>query len=301
MKSARIALALALVVTLVAGCPGFHAGVPDGAPAGATFAEVDGVPMRFVDVGEGPAVVLVHGYSSSLDIWNQVVPRLAERYRVIAVDLKGFGWSGRPEGDYSPAVHAKMVWQLLDQREVRDAAIVGHSWGASVALAMALQAPERVRRIALYSAYVYEDQVPSFFLWARKSGVGELLFSLYYRERIEDRVPLAYHDQSWVTQERVEHAEREMKRTGAVAAALASARGQRYTEMQRRYGSIDKPVLLLWGREDRVTPIAFGERLALDLPNATLEIVESCGHIPMVEAESRTTAVLAAFLAEDAP
>lgn len=290
----------ALVALAAAGCPGFHAGVPAGAPADATFVEVDGVPMRYIDVGEGPAVVLIHGYSSSLDIWRRVVPRLAKRHRVIAVDLKGFGWSGRPAGDYSPAAHARMVWNLLDQRGVKEAAVVGHSWGSSVALAMVLDAPERVRRVALYSAYVYEDQVPSFFLWARKSGIGEVLFGLYYRERVEDRVPLAYYDQSWVTQERVEHVERELNRTGAVAAALASARGQRYTEMQTRYASIDQPVLLLWGRQDQVTPLLYGERLALDLPNATLEVVDRCGHIPMVEAEHATTRALAEFLAKDA-
>jgi pimeloyl-ACP methyl ester carboxylesterase len=291
---------ISLVVIAAAGCPGFHSGVPAGAPPDATFVEIDGVPMRYTDVGEGPAVVLIHGYSSSLDIWKRVTPQLAERHRVIAVDLKGFGWSGRPAGDYSPAAHARMVWSLLDERGVRDAAVVGHSWGSSVALAMALEAPERVRRVALYSAYVYEDQVPSFLLWARKSGIGEMLFSLYYRERLEDRVPLAYHDQSWVTQERVDHVEREFNRTGAVAAALASARGQRYTEMEKRYAGIDKPVLLLWGRQDQITPIGYGERLALDLPNATLEVVDQCGHIPMVEAEKRTTRVLAEFLAKDA-
>lgn len=286
---------------LLSGCPRFHDGPVPGAPAGSTFLEIDGVRVRYDDRGQGPAVVLIHGFSSSLDIWSDVADELARRHRVIAIDLKGFGFTSRPEGDYSPAAQAALVWKLLDQRGVQDIAVVGHSWGASVALAVALERPRKVRRIALYSAYVYEAQVPSFLRWARVGGVGEWLFSLYYRERLADRLALAYHDTNFVTAERIDRIEREFSRPGATAAALAAARGQRYAEVERRYPGIGQPVLLLWGRNDRITPISFGQRLARELPNATLVEVPACGHIPMVEAAHPTTRALVGFMAEDAP
>jgi pimeloyl-ACP methyl ester carboxylesterase len=292
-------LACALLGALVlGGCVRFHPGPLPGAPADATFVTVDGVHVRYRDVGQGPTVVLLHGFSSSLDIWERVIPVLTRQHRVIAVDLKGFGWTSRPPGDYSPAAQAALVWKVLDARGVRgDVAVVGHSWGTSVALAMALIAPERVRRIALYSAYVYEDQVPSFFLWSRFGGLGEVLFGLYYDQRMEDRAALAYYDPALVTQDRVERIERELSRPGTTAAALASARGQRYADLERRYRSLTMPVLLLWGREDLVTPLAYGERLVRDLPDARLQIYPRCGHIPMVEAHDVTTRDLAEFLA----
>ncbi|MBZ0236876.1 MAG: alpha/beta fold hydrolase, partial [Deltaproteobacteria bacterium] len=193
-----VRLWLAASLAMVAGCPSFHAGALPGAPEGATFVEVDGVHVHYRDVGQGPAVVLIHGYSASIELWRPVQDALAERHRVIAIDLKGFGWTSRPAGDYSPRAQAALVWSVLDKLGVGDVAVVGHSWGSSVALAMTLGAPERVRRIALYSAYVFEAQVPSFLRWARLDGFGEALFSLYYRERVEDRVGLAYHDQSFV-------------------------------------------------------------------------------------------------------
>src|SRR6202042_537132 len=121
-----------------------------------------------------------------------------------------------------------LVWAVLDQLKVADVAIVGHSWGSSVALSMAVAQPDRVRRVALYDAYVYDDQVPSFFRWAQKAGLGELLFGLYYGERVEDRVPLAYRDDRWVTQARVDHVEGELDRPGTTAAALATARGHHF-------------------------------------------------------------------------
>lgn len=300
-RAAGALLALCAVLGS-SGCASFHSGPLPGAPADATFVTVDDVHVRYRDVGQGPTVVLLHGFSSSLDIWERVIPVLTRRHRVIALDLKGFGWTSRPPGDYSPAAQAALVWKVLAARGVRgEVSVVGHSWGTSVALAMALMAPERVRRIALYSAYVYEDQVPSFFLWARRGGLGELLFGLFYDERMEDRAALAYYDPALVTQDRVERIERELSRPGTIAAALASARGQRYADLERRYPTLTMPVLLLWGREDLVTPLAYGERLARDLPAARLEIYPRCGHIPMVEAYDATTRDLAGFLAQEAP
>lgn len=291
--------AAALACALCAACVRFHPEPMPGAPANATFVTVDGVHVRYRDVGQGPTIVLIHGFSSSLDIWERLIPMLAERHRVIALDLKGFGWTSRPPGDYSPPAQADLVWKVLAARGVRgEVAVVGHSWGTSVALAMALLAPERVRRIALYSAYVYEDQVPSFFLWARRGGLGEALFALYYDQRMEDRAALAYHDPALVTQDRVERIERELARPGTIAAALAAARGQRYADLERRYGTLTMPVLLLWGREDLVTPLAYGERLARDLPAADLRVYPRCGHVPMVEAYDATTRDLTSFLTE---
>jgi pimeloyl-ACP methyl ester carboxylesterase len=292
-----VALAAAAVL---AGCPAFYAGKLPGAPKDATFVEVGGVHVRYREAGTGPAVVLIHGYGASADMWGGLIERLATSHRVIAVDLKGFGWTSRPEGDYSPAAQAELVWGTLDLLGISDVAIVGHSWGSSVSLAMAEGHPERVRRIALYDAYVYDDQVPSFFRWAQKPGLGELLFGLYYKERIEDRAPLAYYDARWITQARVERVEQSMELPGTTAAALATARGHHFAHLHEAIGKITQPVLLLWGAEDQVTPLSFGQRLVNELADAELKVYPRCGHIPMVEARASSTRDLVAFLGGDA-
>jgi uncharacterized protein (TIGR04551 family) len=294
----RLAI-LAITALALGGCPRFHADPLPGAPAEATFVEVGGVHVRYREAGTGPAVVLVHGYGASSDSWLTVIPRLAAHHRVIAIDLKGFGWTSRPDGDYGPAAQAKLVWGVLDALNVTDVAIVGHSWGSSVALEMAVAHPDRTRRVALYDAYVYDDQVPSFLRWAQTGGIGELLFGLFYRERIEDRAPLAYFDERWITQARVDRVEDEMSRPGAVAAALAAARGHHFGLLHAALRSFTKPVLLLWGENDEVTPVRFGHRLVNELTDAELKVYPRCGHIPMVEAHNPSTRDLAAFLAKD--
>jgi pimeloyl-ACP methyl ester carboxylesterase len=269
-----------------------------GEPKDATFAEVAGARVRYVDVGQGPAVVLLHGFASSLETWDLVIPALRSGHRVLALDLKGFGWTDRPPGDYSPLAQARLVLALMDARGIDRAAIVGHSWGASVALRLALEAPQRVSRLALYDVWAYEEQLPSFFLWSR-GGLGELLFRLFYDQRPDERVALAFHDRRLVTEKLIEDIERSLRRPGTRAAALAAVRGQRYGEIQKRYGEIRHPVLVLWGREDAVTPLVIGERLARQIPGARLAIYPRCGHFPMLEAAAASTADLASFLAED--
>ena len=297
------AFASSIAVTFAAialGCtPSFHEGPLPGAPTNATYADVAGARVRYVDVGEGPAVVLLHGFASSLETWVTVIPALSKKHRVIALDLKGFGWTSRPEGDYSPAAQAKLVVALMDARGIETATVVAHSWGSSVALAMSMATPARVARLALYDAWVYEEQIPTFFQWSRAPGVGEALFSLFYGERADERMEAAFYDkQKWVTERLVEDVERALERPGTTAAALAATRGQKFAAVQDRYKTIQQPTLLLWGREDLVTTLAQGERLARDLPHAKLVVYPRCGHFPMLEASSASTADLTAFIDE---
>lgn len=298
MSRALLIAALGLVST---GCLAFHSGPLPGEPKDAQYAQLEGARVRYLVEGQGPAVVLLHGFASSLKTWKDIVPRLAENHRVVALDLKGFGWTDRPEGDYSPQAQARLVFALLDQLGIDRAAVVGHSWGASVALAMALESPERIDRLVLYDAWAYAEQLPTFFIWARASGLGEMMFRLFYEQRAEDRMAHAFHDPSHVTMELVDSVEEQLARPGTLAAALAAVRGQHYEAVEPKYKTIEHPTLLLWGREDQVTPLWVGERLSRELPKATLLTYPGCGHFPMIEAKHASTRALVQFLAPEAP
>jgi pimeloyl-ACP methyl ester carboxylesterase len=303
MRRPALAIAITLAAALSAGCGAlaFHPTTPPGAPKESAFATVDGVRLRVraQGQGEGTAVLFLHGFASSLETWDLVQPVVARSRRTLAVDLKGFGYSARPAGDYSPPAQAKMLFELLDQQGIKDVIVVAHSWGTSVALAMALEAPARVQRLALYDAWVYEEQLPPFFLWARTGNVGEFLFRAFYKERPYERIAYAFYDRErYVTEPLLDLTEAALERPGTVAAALEAVRGQTYGEWQDRYRAIKAPALLLWGREDEVTTLRFGERLARELPNARLAVYPRCGHFPMLEAVGASNRDLLAFLAE---
>ena len=89
-----------------------------------------------------------------------------------------------------------------------------------------------------------------------------------------------------------------LDRPGTTAAALAAVRGQRFYAVQSRYKKIDRPVLLLWGRDDRVAPVSVANRLLRDLPDSKLIVYPRCGHFPMIEAASASTRDLLGFIGE---
>ncbi len=302
----RALLALILAVS-ASGCLAFHQGPMLGEPklapgdaSGMRYVTENGVRVRVRDVGKGPAVLLLHGFASALETWATVTPELERHHRVISLDLKGFGWTDRPEGDYSPMAQAALVRGVLDQLGVKDFDLIAHSWGSSVALALALQAPERVQKIALYDAWVFEDQLPSFFRWAKVSGVGEAIFALYYKQRPGDRISAAFYNPDFVSEAFVEEIEHALDRPGTTAAALAAVRGQNFAELEQHWPQVKNPTLLLWGRDDAVTWLEFGERLQNLLPNAQLKVYPRCGHFPMLEARAESNRDLLQFLGQPA-
>ncbi len=273
----------------------FHAGPLPDEPSDATFENVCGARVHYVDRGFGPPIVLLHGFASSLEIWSSIIPNLLQAHRVVAVDLKGFGWTDRPEGDYSPRAQAQLVWALLERLDIERAALVGHSWGASVVLAMALNSPERTTHLALYDAWAYEAQLTFVFRWSRLLGVGEALFGWYDSSWARNTLSLGFHRSGQVTSQMINSLKWRMDRPGARAAALATLRAMHFADQERGYRSLDRPALVLWGQHDAIAAPTFGRQLAADL-RGELTVFPQCGHFPMIEAAEPSTAALRSFL-----
>ena len=295
---------------LLSGCLSFHSGPPPGTPKAGQYARIGAETIRYVDTGK-PAkqagepqksVILVHGFGATLNEWNGVMPWLqGAGYRVLALDLLGHGYSGRPDADYSIAAQARRVVAFADQRGVDRFSVVGHSWGSAVSMAVAMAVPQRVQRLALYNGMFFDDQQPSIFHWARVPGMGELIYGVFYPDRQDEKLSFAFHDpERYVDEETVEAVDRLMARPGTLAAALATVRAMDFETLEARYGTIKQPVLMLWGREDQVTPLSYGERLLGRLPNGRLVVYPQCGHLPMIEAAGASTQELLRFLKEGA-
>jgi pimeloyl-ACP methyl ester carboxylesterase len=288
-----------LCICIMSGCATFQTG-PSAPLPDAERVLIEGRgQLRVID--QNPTaretVLLVHGYGASTSSFRPVMSRLAARFRVLAIDLPGFGRSDRREGDYSPDALADVLARVLDQKGVARAHVVGHSWGSSVVLAFARRHRGRLDRMVIASGFMYDEQLLPLMRWARVPGVGEALYAAFYRQAIGERMLLNFYDPSLVTEEVVDEVERAMAQPGAVAAALAAVRGMRFAEHEAEYARIDAPTLVLWGREDRVARLAFGERLARELPDARLVVLPRCGHIPMWECTGETADALVEFLA----
>jgi len=289
-------------IVLLAGCLAWQHVPSDQVSPGRQFATVGKEEIRYETHGGGDPILMIHGFGSSLETWGLVVPTLSKDHLVVTPDMPGFGLSSKVDGDYRPSAMADALLGLLDQLQVRRTDVVAHSYGCAVALAMALDHPERVRRLVLSDAFVYQDQMPWFFAWSRTPVLGEVLFGLFYNQQMDWRMSMSFHDPRFVTQDMVDRASAALDKPGTRAAALAVARGLDLDVAEGTYGRMNKPTLLTWGEEDAVTDLRYADRMLQHLPRARLEVFPDSGHFPMVEAPNRFASLVYAFLSgEEAP
>src|SRR3989449_7942799 len=120
------------------------------------YVEVKGTKLRYVAAGRGPPLVLLHTLRTQLDMFQKLIPQLARRFRVYALDYPGHGYSDIPQAEYSSELFVTAVVQFLDQLDIRDAVIVGESIGGSIALLLAARHNPRVRAVVAINPYDYD-------------------------------------------------------------------------------------------------------------------------------------------------
>src|ERR1051325_489036 len=174
-----------------------------------SFIDVDGLRVHYQEAGDkrAPALVLIHGFTSSTLVWSKVFLRLAEAgYRVIAPDMLGYGYSAKPRnGEYTIAGQAKLVMRLLDALRIPQAIVIGSSYGGAVAATCGLDYPDRVEKLILVGAV--NNNRPLEFMLMRVFGspvVGDVVSPLLIGSRrlLRRRMKRVYDEHAWVMDER---------------------------------------------------------------------------------------------------
>jgi pimeloyl-ACP methyl ester carboxylesterase len=238
------------------------------------------------------AVVLIHGLGkAAARDWEHVIPALAQRYAVYAVDLPGFGYSDKGNHHYSPDNMARAVDAVLAPRIGRAFTLVGHSMGGAVAIAYAATFPQRVDRLVLVDvAGVLHRSVYAEFLARAAAQRAEGLDSPWYESMVRaiqqkvEELPM----RGDLVLERAGVRQRILRGDPNAIAAFALVEHD-FTEDLRQ---IIAPTLVIWGGEDTIAPQRTGQAIAATIPLARLVVLEGLGHAPMVEAPTRFNPVL---------
>ena len=263
---------------------------------------LDGRTVHVEQRGAGEPVVLLHGFGESTYSFRYVLPALAERYRVIAVDLNGFGYTDRPRdpAHYTLDGQQRLVLGVLDHLGVESAHFVGHSYGGGLTLWIAAHHPERVRSMVLV-----DTTLPLYSTTQRKRLANLRPFTFVYlrtvvlRERyVRQSLEAAYEDDSLATPDVVRAFLDRLRIAGIDDAyyGLLAKLGDPPALVD--LAAIDTPALVVWGREDRRTSLRNGERIAAALPRARLIGIPGCGHVPMEEKPRELLAEVLPFLDE---
>jgi pimeloyl-ACP methyl ester carboxylesterase len=270
----------------------------------ARYVDVDGLRLRYIATGEGPALVLLHTLRTQLDMFQKVVPALATRFRVYAMDYPGHGYSDIPRATYSAEFFVTTVSNTLDRLDVKDAVVVGESIGGSIALLLAARHNPRVRRVVAINPYDYDGGRGI----RRSSVLANLLFGLNNVpvlgatvNRLRQYPIVARVFEGGVYRERTlpRALAREMylvgNRRGHNRALMSLVRNWHGWEAGRaEYRSIDRPTLLLYGDHDWSHD---DERAAnaRAIPGAELRVIKDAGHFLSLDAPDETSAAILAW------
>jgi pimeloyl-ACP methyl ester carboxylesterase len=265
----------------------------------------DRVKLAMLEKGKGKPVILLHGLGTSSYTWRHVQDGLSQTHHVIAIDLKGFGQSDKPlDGRYSIADQARLIEDFIREKNLRGVVLVGHSFGGAVALTLALRqndtGEQRIRRLVLIDTVAYRQPMPFFFRMLRTPLIGELGMELVPPDvQISQALATAYYNKNKIEQDTVARYAAALDSNGgrhALFHTINSLEPDKAEFISARYGEMKLPSLLLWCDHDRIVPLRFGKKLARDLPNARIQIIKNCGHIPQEEQPTDTLRAVQSFM-----
>jgi pimeloyl-ACP methyl ester carboxylesterase len=273
--------------------------------------ELHGDRIAYRDVGEGPTLLLIHGMAGSSATWQAIIPQLAKKFRVIAPDLLGHGMSAKPRGDYSLGAFAVFLRDLLDELGVDRATVIGQSLGGGIAMQFAHQHRDYCERLALIGSGGLGPDLSPLLRMLSAPG-AEFVLPVVAPQPV---LNLGNKLGVWLTSAGIQspragqmwHAYSSLSDAQTRRAFLRTLRsvvdyrGQAVSALSKLHIAEGLPVVLIWGEDDRIIPVAHAYAAHDAVPGSRLEVLEGVGHFPHVEAPMAVADILETFIASTTP
>jgi pimeloyl-ACP methyl ester carboxylesterase len=247
--------------------------------------------MRYAEQGNpnGDPIILIHGFTDSQFSYSRIMPLLDKKYRVFAIDQRGHGDSDKPEAGYSMKDFASDVISFMDAKDIKKATIVGHSMGSFVALQTALDAPQRVERLALIGTATTAGNAVTLDLQKEIS-----LFADQIPEKFIRDFQVGTSSQS-VPDKFINQVVRESMKLPA-RVWRSSLAGLVVEDYKSRLGKINAPTLIVWGEKENIFPREEQHLLKTLIRNSVLKTYSETGHSPHWEHPEKFARDLQEFL-----
>lgn len=264
------------------------------------FIELGGRLTHYVEQGEGDPVILLHGIFFDSCIWEKNIDALADTFHVYALDLWGSGYSTRDHMAHDYDHYAHELRLFMERLHIRRASLVGQCLGASTAVHFAVTHPTYVERLLLVAPGGVSAKLPLRARALALSGIGQLLLSMksdtVRRRALED---LFFYEGSQLSEADFAHATRFHKIRGTspiLVQQLRQAFFEKLTDDLYRLDELRIPVLLVWGRQDKLSPVSDAAVVQEILEDAQLEVIDQAGHVPNWEADEAFNELAIEFL-----
>ena len=274
--------------------------------------DLHGQRIAYLEAGEGPTLLLIHGIAEAAWAWEAIIPALARTHHVVAPDLLGHGRSAKPRGDYSLGNQATLIRDLMISLDIDAATLIGHSLGGGITMQFAYQYPERCQRMVLVASGGLGQDVTLLLRSLGLPGadlVAPLVLSNTARAMLQGAA-------RWLGQRGLKAGpgQRAMWRSYAsltdpptrsafmaTVRAVIDQRGQRVSALERLYLAASMPTMLLWGSKDRVIPASHAVSAHAEMPGSRLEVIEGAGHFVQLEQPEQVSELILDFLAATTP
>jgi pimeloyl-ACP methyl ester carboxylesterase len=264
------------------------------------YLNIDGLRVHYKDEGEGEVLVLLHGTFSSLHTYDNWASILKKKYRVIRLDLPGFGITG-PSIDnvYSISIFIDFIENFLDLLNVNKYHLAGNSLGGWLAWELALKAKDKIGKLVLLNAagYLNDKNYPLPFVIAQ-TPVLRNVFNYIPKAVVRRFIRQVFNDQAVVTDELVERYYCLIQRDGNLSAFISIA-NSKLKQNTESLNYLDVPVLIMWGDKDRWISPEHALFFKNDISNSRVLMYKDVGHIPMEEIPEKSANDLIEFLAEN--
>jgi 2-hydroxy-6-oxonona-2,4-dienedioate hydrolase len=271
-------------------CPSLQG--KEAIPKADNFVTVYGLKIHYVEAGRGIPLILIHGLADDTTIWDPVIPHLAARFRVIALDQIGFGRSDKPLLNYRISTFVDFLDGFMSELKIERASLIGNSLGGWVAAAYALEHPERIERLVLCDAAGYAELAKTMDPRAMSA------LRLASREDIRYLGPLTFRDERFYRDIDAMFKQRMTAGDNYTVGQFIESMVRGDDVLDNRVRKINRPTLVIWGRNDKLIPLSFGERFHQEIANSQLQIIDNCGHIPQLECPTEFSAAVLQFFGD---
>lgn len=267
---------------------------------------VDGNDIHYIDEGNGPVLLFVHGTPEWSFGYRDLIKDLRKDFRCVAPDLLGFGLSDKPaQGDYSVAAHANRLEKFIQALELKNLTLIANDFGGGIGLGCVLCKSSNFMRIVLFNTWMWslkEDKHYSGPAKIMNSWLGKLLY-LRFNFPVKAVMPAAFGDKKKLTKEIHAHYKNALpdsaSRVGAFAFAKELMNASDWWQSNWEMLSLieDKPFLIFWGMKDKFVAPSDLEKWKTRLPNAKIVTFKDAGHFVQEEEPAEMVAIMKAFLA----
>ena len=267
------------------------------------YIHIDGHRVRYWDEGSGPPLLLIHGLGNSTLVWHRAMAGLARRFRVLALDLPGHGYSDMPLVDFRVPEAARFVARFAEAVGAGTFHVAGNSMGGIIAIELGLEYNDRVTGVVLVDSAGLGRKIAWILRIISLPVVGEFL-ERPSPGRVRQILKTVLYDPELISDALVEEMFRQRNRPGAdrwllwfLRTGVNVAGQRRAVQRQRRLGEFAAPLLVLWGKQDRIVPVAHAHAAVARKPDARLHVFDRCGHWPQMEHPEDFVRIVTDFLA----